>query len=203
MKQGLCLVFLIFSSILYADEYRSDIRELCRAEVAGTLIRKKNKVDMLEQSISLWEQKLIQLEREEAKLEKRRKPLLIKAENEHFDLQLEEQITGVNNRLDVVVSQIRLGRSDVARNMPALEAAKKALKHFRSEIKPVFKIAKVKIKQEGAYNFSVAYRYQCGAYQYICPLPKSHREGLVKVAELLSVKTHCERYAQVLPPLPQ
>lgn len=205
MGQLICLafLFLIGAGMTQANEYPGDIRELCRVEVAGTLIRLKNQADMLQQNVYMWNQKVVQLEREVKRLSKLKSPLLARAEVERYDIQLEEEIAGIVNKIDIIDNQLKLGKEELDRNTPALARADRELADFRSGMKPIFKVTKTKVEQKGAYNFSVNYHHKCGAYQYLCPLPETQRKQLQALTKSLTEKTHCQRYAQVLPPLPE
>lgn len=170
--------------------------------MAGALINGKNRIDMLEQNLGLWRQKIGQLEKEQADLKRKLEPLVEKARMDEFNAILEEKINGVRHRLQAVEGQMKLGQQQITQNSPEVKEAKKWLAAYKKVIAPVFKISKVTTTHAGAYNFSVVYHHDCGKFQYICPLPKGHREALVRIAKELSQPQHCVRYSQVIPPLP-
>ena len=202
MKLAFLSIFVVSSSLLHANEYVENIRELCRLEVSSSLINAKNQVDMLDQGIVLWQQKLARLVEEEGILKKRLLPLQEKASKESFNRQLEDEIEGIQYKLEVVMNQIEVGKKEISSQSPQRTEAEKSLKQIKKMIAPVFTIEKVKTTHAGAYNFAVKFRHKCGRYQYICPLPENHRKILPVIAEKLSQSEPCERYAKVQPPLP-
>lgn len=195
------LVLLLFSAtIVHADEYSGNIRELCRAEVGGALINGKNRVDMLVQNAEVWRQKLRNLQREQQRLEKEIVPVRKKTQGAEFNRDAEDSLEALTFRLRVIVSQIDLGKSTLAKIEPEAVQAEVWLAKFRELIKPVFKTKVLKSSHAGAYNFSVAYHHKCGKYQYLCPLPQKSRPKLEKISEALESPKPCKRYAKVVSP---
>ena len=202
MRLAFFCIFVVSSNLLHANEYVENIRELCRLEVSSTLINAKNQVDMLDQGIVLWQQKLTRLRDEEGILKKKLQPLQERASKESFNRQLEDEIEGIQYKLEVVINQIKIGKIQIQTQGPKRSMAEKSLKNIKSVISPVFTIEEVKTTHAGAYNFAVRFRHKCGRYQYICPLPEKHRKALPIIAEKLGQSEPCERYAKVQPPLP-
>lgn len=200
MKLSAILAMLFVWDLLVADEYRLDVREMCRLEVSSRLINLKNNLDLMDQSILQHGGKIVSLRERKKDLSKRLGRLESKSKGQVFDRYIEEQMETLQHQIDAIDRQSQYSEKQSNKLKTSRVEAFKALKKYRMRIEKVFKIKDVKTTHHGAYNFSVEYKHKCGRFQYICPLPKNQRTELTELARILSEPEACRRYAQVLEP---
>lgn len=199
LKQRLFALSLV-PSIAYGDEQQHDMRELCRSEVAGTLLNALNDADFLSGLIAQSEKKIKDIKQYRRTIETEYDRLRTQVNQEVPVFDLDERIVTLGFELDHLQQHIREAEAKIVENRNELQKKIVARTAFESMIAPVFKVEKAKDSPPGAYPIRTDFKHRCGPYELLCPLPKSDADSLVKIAGKLSSPVWCLRYAQLLPP---
>lgn len=183
-----------------AEEARHDMRELCRAEVSGTLLSAYNDVDYLQGLIAQSEQKIKDSKDRHRILDLQYSQMRKNASEPIPAFDLDEKVLALRFEIETLRDQILEAEKHLAQNKQELIPREDFRKSFEKMVLPVFQIVRPKDAPPGAYNFRLEYKHVCGPYELLCPLPRDHAGKLKLIAEKLVRPQWCERYAQLMPP---
>lgn len=200
MKRLFYLLFLLSQGLRAAEEARHDMRELCRAEVSGTLLSAYNDVDYLRGLITQSEQKVKDSKVRHQILDLEYNQLRKSSTEPVPAFELDEKVLAMRFEIETLREQIAEAEKHVAHNKQELIPREAFRQSFEALVLPVFQIVRPKDAPAGAYNFRLEYRHVCGPYELLCPLPRDQVARLKIIAEKLVRPQWCERYAQLMPP---
>jgi len=200
VKHLLYLIILLSSGVRAAEEARHDMRELCRAEVSGTLLSAYNDVDYLRGLIAQSEQKVEDSKARLQNLDLQYSQLRKNTTEPVPAFELDEKVLALRFEIQTLRDQVLEAEKHVAQNKQELIPREDFRKSFEVLVLPVFQIVRPKDAPPGAYNFRLEYRHICGPYELLCPLPRDQAARLKVIAEKLVRPQWCERYSQLMPP---
>ncbi len=188
---------LLKVTLLLADENPQNVRELCRLEVAGTLLNLENDIRLYKDQISIAQQRgkdlrtrLVSLERDYTAL-KQMPPTAIPA----FDV--DERVVSLRYSLQSVRVELDENEKNRESNQAMLLKTEARLKQLNSLVEPLFVWSQVSRVPDGALPRQLTYRHACSAYHLLCPLPTPDATALVKLAKELATGLPCERYSSI------
>lgn len=177
-----------------------DFRSQCRLAVGGLLVSTTSEIDRAQAIINAWNKKSAHLQTELSKWHEQKKALEGKIKQLPFDRKLEEELLGLDYKINLAESEWKQGKAIAAQEMKILEKSTAFRKVFRARIIKIFDIKKASLMEKSGYDFKVTFRHTCGKYQYVCPLPAEQRRFLNALADEFPNLAACKKYASIRPP---
>lgn len=193
-----------------ALEIGRDIREECRAQVAGIYLDYLSEMDSVAANLKFATQKMGSLHHLKGQIEKKIKETQQIIDKSDYNVSLNEQMISLNARMQLINEQIALNRNQLTTNHRVLKKLTEERDALKISMGNVFMVKKKalehKNKREGDYSIDVSYKHQCKQFHFLCPLPPQQAKNLKDIFELIyklrpkeAKLIACKKYSQILP----
>ena len=174
-----------------------DLREECRAEIAGKYI------DLLNSEMH-HKSYIESLEAKNGSLIKARLEYIAKLQEIKtvlrkvgFSVQHEQVALGVREKIKLVDRILAEQKLAVVEYKSKYAGVMAARKDIEARLAKVFYMDRY--PDNGGFLVKVEYQHRCKEYQFMCPLPRKHREALSQILAGGRTPQACVRYSQMIP----
>jgi lysozyme family protein len=179
------------------DDYRVNLREACRQQVAGAYLNLYDGKIQNEQLAQAASERLAETEQALASA----RAALAKAEAAYqdktkaFDVAVaarRDEAAATLENLERQLAQYAVMRDQALAKARAADGEER---RARDAITGVFKIERAEDRRDGGYPLRVAYKAECPKFRYLCTLPQADAAALEALAVGGEALEPCRRYA--------
>lgn len=177
------------------DDYRVNVREACRQEVAGAYLRTYDERERSADYLRALARHGNETKQALAQARKNAEAAKAASLSQGFDLTAQGQADDAQSIVQNLAGQLaeieKLQRSTEA----TLNKASTREKILKASISKVFVFERTGDKPDGGYPFRIDYRDGCPKYRALCPLPTAAAAALANLEIDGFVPEACARYA--------
>jgi hypothetical protein len=193
----LMLFGIIFGSYKSVGrEVGRDIREECRAVIAGHYFQLLNDVERTSSFVVTIKTKLTSLKQGLIVSRKQLKQMVQQRDQQGYNFEREQEVKNAKDHLALLLMRQASESILLEKYQKDLKKSLKSRKTFKDKFLKVFLIEHD--KDIPGFNIRVLYRHSCHEFEFLCPLPKKQAQSLTQILGG-ETPTSCQRYAQVSP----
>ena len=172
-----------------SDEEKRDIREECRADIAGAYFELLNRVERDSAFVVALKARISTLKKGLISARQELGPKLKERDQSSFNLNLERSVDALQSHIKLLEKRMKSENDLLAKYAKTLKYALRDQKSFKSRMDSVFKVMDDQSNQ--GYKKKIVYRHSCHRFEFLCPLPKAQARVLENILE--NEKVHREQ----------
>lgn len=198
----LSLTWGVWTSGVFAreEDYGRDVREECRARLAGLFLSAHNDLKMAEDATASLEEKAGSLKKGEATAEQQLQSARKETEKKDYDAARLESLEGAKFRLAAIREQASQNQHLLGQAKKELSQKKQDVEKMKVNLSTLFTMTPVTVGKDGGYSFDLQYRHKCSQFQNLCPLPISQATSLSHLFPKEVLPESCWKYSQIRQP---
>lgn len=182
------------------EDYGRDVREECRARLAGLFLSAHNDLKMVEDAAVSLEKKVDSLQKGEATASQQLQSARKETEKKDYDAARLEALDAAKYRLASIQEQSSQNKSLLGQAKKELSQKKQDVEKMRSTLLSLFTMTPVTVGKDGGYTFDLQYRHKCSQFQTLCPLPLPQATSLSHLLPKELLPESCWKYSQIRQP---